>query len=88
MQGSQAAGSAGEFEEIQVTRNQLAVVQSLSVVGILLFVLGVATCFLAYVGAGVVLTGLGIAAMIGALVAWTTLKPSKTADETADSKSR
>lgn len=66
-----------------MTRNQLAVVQSLFVVGILLLLLGVATFFLAYIGVGSVLASLGVVAMLGAAGVWLRLSRAA-ATESAD----
>ncbi|WP_157556091.1 hypothetical protein [Nocardia acidivorans] len=53
-----------------MTRNQLAIVQSLFVIGILLLLLGVATCVQKYVGAGSVFAVLGVIAVLAASAMW------------------
>lgn len=57
-----------------MTRNQLAIVQSLFVIGILLLLLGVATCVQKYVGVGSVFGVLGVIAVLAASAMWLRLR--------------
>ncbi|WP_330179697.1 hypothetical protein OHB26_25055 [Nocardia sp. NBC_01503] len=63
-----------------MTRNQLAIVQSLFVIGILLLLLGVATCVQKYVGVGSVFGVLGVIAVLAASAMWLRLHKADNAD--------
>lgn len=66
-----------DFERTELTRNQAAVIQSLVVIGIMLLILAAATFSLSYHATATAFAATGVVAMIGALIARSTIKPPK-----------
>ncbi|MFD3458854.1 hypothetical protein ACFWVM_04020 [Nocardia fluminea] len=69
----------------EMTKSQLAVVQALFTVGVLLLLSGIGVFALVSMLLGVTMVVVGAVTMVGTVVAWSALEPPKTAEEAAQS---